>query len=212
MKKLILLMILIGLASINVFSQKKVISQDEYFFAYRRALDLSNNAPRRINTEITQYEGDKVIKTTTKINEIIDENTQRFILVENENGKTVKTEWVKLNSKIFTRQNNNKWQKNKDWNDGSVDGGGTPNPEYTSEKVKINNEEVTILQSFSKYYVGNEKVQRFISDTIYVKANGYILKTEMLFGQFEPRVVKTKETATYVFNPKDLKIKAPKIP
>jgi hypothetical protein len=97
MKNLILLIILIGLMSINVFSQKKVISQDEYFSAYRNALEVSNNSPRRTNTEITQYEGNKLIKTTTKINEIVDTDNQRFILVENENGMTVKTEWLKVN-------------------------------------------------------------------------------------------------------------------
>jgi hypothetical protein len=67
------------------------------------------------------------------------------------------------------------------------------------------------LQSFSKYYIRDEKIQRFSSDKIYIKTNGYLLKTEMLFGQFEPQAIEYKEIVSYNYKPMDLKIQTPKI-
>ena len=207
MKKLILVLVLIVFFVSNVFSQKKIISQDEFFSAQIRASELSDNSIRRIRTEETTYENGETIKTVTKINEIVDKNNQRFILSEKAGKKLKKTEWIKCQSKVYKRKNDGKWIKTKEWQDGSVDRVVMGNPEYTLEKVKIDDKEITLLESFTKYYF--ENVQRFILEKFYINEKGYVLKIEMSFGVYEPQEVESREIAIYKYNPKDLKIEAP---
>lgn len=199
MKKVILLVIAISFLTINFYTQAKSISDKEYYAKYNAAIDVSKNLKRRIETKEIDFENGIPTKTVEMILEIINKKNQRFTKIEKEDSTVNKTEFVMFNSKVYKRENDGKWVKGE-WESGGHNRVSMGKSENTIETIKVDNRNVILLSSLTKYYWNNQP--RFTLDKVWIDEKNRLLKVEFSSGLSEPKKVSYTETSTYFYDSK----------
>jgi hypothetical protein len=217
MKKLILLLILIGLACFNGFGQAKEITRKEYYKIYNDALNKTSEMPSKRTEEATFYDDNgKVSFTQTTIEEKL-ANKSQYVEIEKRNNKIVsQNEMIKIDDVIYCRKNNGNWEKTDKWC-GFGGGRGLPNiieQKYTFEKTKENRKTFSLYQNYATYKndFSKNKDQEGLSfwqNKFWLDKNGFITKIEEISGLIDSNKIYSKRLMKFEYNPKNLKIEAP---
>ena len=145
-------------------------------------------------------------------------NKRRYVEIYKSGNRTERDELIQIGEAYYCRTNDGIWKKSNQWC-GELRISSLPmatSSKFTIEDTKINNQAVKLYQQYITYkneYSSNKAKEglSYFQDKFWVDSNGFILRREWELGLLEPK--KTYETMVtiYEYNPKDLKIEAPKM-
>lgn len=214
MKKMILLSIVacFGLA-VNIFSQTRPLTEEEFYAAVNAADEKRFASSRRETRKDENFTNGELSSVTMITDEYIKPDRQHFVSIEKSGGKVDKTEVISIGKNYYQRKNGGNWEKIKDW----YGSGGTMgvNPEskstFTVEEVEVSDRRVKLYTSLYTYK--NEYLDKtglsFSQLKQWIADDGWLLKEEILVGVLEPKKIVFQRSYNYEFNPKNLKIEAP---
>lgn len=211
MKKQIILAIVFTLAFTSAaFSQIKQLSSNEFYTASSIGNKLLYETSRRVVIKTETIENGAVTSLVTTTEERLLPDKRRYLKVENKNGEETSFEHIYIGTVEYQRENDGQWTKKEQRGMGTGSGigsGSTSLAQYTEEsdfaegvparKLK----ELRITQS-SEGLMFDEIIAWY-------DQRGFLLRSEKVKGNLEPKNVKTRSVATYEYDPNDLEIEAP---
>ncbi len=212
----ILLTIICFAASINVFSQAKQISKEDYYQPYREALSKKDDLSRRNLTKQENYRDGKLFSTTEITDEYLKPDRRHYLEVEKFADYTNKDELIKIGKIYYCRRNDGEWKQYQSWCSGGSASGlsNIVSSEYTVEDSNVSDQKVKLYRNYTTYKntysPDKDKEGLSYSESKYwLDKNGFILRQEIKSGLLEPQRIYRQQTDSYEYNPKNLKIEAP---
>jgi hypothetical protein len=213
MKKLILLILLLAIFSSIAFSQAKNIDSSVYWSNYSTATRLMKERTNRSESAVEKIVNFTSTVTATELNETLLPDRHRYRRIDFKDGKeNRRIEIIRIESMQYTRINADAWSAEDLRNrQGSGNGSGSGNSclQYSQDSGFLDGKTVATFQSFM---VGNGKRGLLFYDTrFWTDSDGLILKEQRSSGQLEPRTEEYRTTIIFDYNPKEMKIEAPKM-
>jgi hypothetical protein len=214
MKKLILLMLLSISFSTIVFSQAESINSSVYWSNYSTATKLMKERTNRSESKVEKFVNSTSTIVTTEKNETLLPDKHRYVRVDFKDGKEDRRlEVIRIEFMQYTRINAEVWKAEDLRNrggSGSGNGSGSSCIQYSQDSSILDGQTVSVFQSF---VVGYGKRGLLFYDTrFWTDSDGVIRKELRSSGLLEPRTEEYRTTINFDYNPKDLKIEAPKMP
>jgi hypothetical protein len=218
MKKIIWLTIFCFAAALNVFGQAKEITRERYYQPFREALKKGNEITRRNLTRRENYADGKLSSTEEFINEFVKPDKRRYVHIEKFADRTSKVELIQIGETYYCRRDDGAWkQSGRTWcGDGSGNGGisNIASSKFTVEETKLKDQTVKFYHQYTTYKntYSPDKDKEGLSywDSKYwLNNDGLIIREESADGLLQPERIYWKQTETYEYDPKDLKIEAP---
>jgi hypothetical protein len=218
MKKLSLLMILIGLSNYCIFSQAIDISQDEFYSQFRKANQKPTESKRRKNKSEEFAKNGGILSTVETITEYISSDKLREIELTKKGKKVSKFEMIQIGESYYCKKDNGIWIKSDERRCGEGGLSALPNPitsKITAEESELGSQSVTLYQQYLTYatFTFSEKTQKakyFYKERFWVNNKGYLLRREKETGELKTIRTNYREITIYEYNPKDIKpIEAP---
>lgn len=200
--------------TVNIFSQSKQITENEYYQAYRNARNKLSNISYRETTKEEYYKDKKQSDTAETVIEFLPPNMEHYFFTENYSGQIRKDELIKIGETYFCRNKSGNWEKSQNWC-AAMRLSGLSNiveSKFSVEETKINNKPTKLYQSYITTKGISEKdkeVLYYHEDKFWVSNEGLLMRQEMESGTIEPKKVTSKTSVLYELNPKNLKIEAP---
>ena len=104
-KNYILLIIFCLGITLNVFSQAKEITKEEYYQTYQEAIVRKFQTPHRINTRWDEYKDGELFRSTEITEEFINSEKRHYLKVEKSSDHTDKSELIKIGEIYYCRRN-----------------------------------------------------------------------------------------------------------
>lgn len=213
MKKFLLMIFCLGMA-VNVFSQSKTITEEEYRLMEKATHEKMSKIPRREITVTKTYVKKQLVKTRTLTQEYLPPERSRWEFITKENGAmTERLQIIYIGDSEYRKEGDNPW-KAKDPNKPNVGGGDRRGKEIENMKQYIvfnstlDNKPVTLYSYYRVYNWG--KTLNFFDLRIWVDSEELIVKTESTSSDIFPDNVTSSISSTYEYNPKGIKpIEAP---
>jgi hypothetical protein len=207
-------LILIGL-SLPIFAQQKKLTSQEFFAPIHVAGDIIFKTSRREKMTRKVYSGSDLKYTEIEIKEFIVPDKEHHISIKEENGKTEKSELIKIGNTFYHRKDGDNWTKEKNMKL-PISFFGIPVPiseEFSVEDTKINNKPAKLYRWLAIYYqdqIKKSEENKYYSENKYwINNQGFRVKEEFTTGKFKPKTITSHRLYEYEYNPKDLKIEAP---
>lgn len=218
MKKFILLLILVGLASVNNFGQEKYPTKEEFDSAIKKSLEKAEKITYRITDISMTYDNKTLEETTTQITENLPPNKMRNVITTiDSNGKvTEKMVFIRIGNTEYTKTNDESWKKRENSKGGPS--GVVIGKVGNSSDIKELNQYIIVpdlLENKKTEIYFNCQVLLFAKTFIFfeqrdwISADGLIIKSTSSQRNITPDNIVSVGTRTYEYNPKDLKIEAP---
>lgn len=202
--------------TINALSQAKEISREEYFQQYRDGLTKRRAADRRNFTKIENYTNGKLFSTTEITDEFLNPNKRHYLEINKYSDKTYKSELIQIDKTYYCRRNDGEWKRSESWCSGGSASGlsNIESSKFTVENVKINDQNLKLYREYTIYKntFSPDKDKEGLSywdSKLWLNKEGFIVRQEINSGLLEPERIYRKQTETYEYNPKNLKIEAP---
>jgi outer membrane lipoprotein-sorting protein len=221
MKKLILLMIFcLGLGSM-VSAQTKYLTKQEFNSAIGNATSKADKIPFRI-TEITKsYSNKKLDGTTTFVRENIPPNKKRWNTTVEKNGIiTEKHEFITIGTVEYSKNDNEDW---KSFDSAKLDQGNNPKgsvkiggaleikelDEFINVPAMLGSQSTSLFYNFHIFQLDN--ILYILENRYWMNSDGVIVKSTSSQRNTTPDNIVEVGESSYEYNPKELKIEAPKI-
>ncbi len=211
MKKQIILSIVFTLALTSAaFSQIKQISSSEFYTASSTADKLMYENSRRVVIKTETLENGAVTSSVTKTDERLLPDKRRYLTVEKKDGKETSLEFIYIGTIEYRRENGGQWTKKdlRGMGMGSGTGSGSASVvQFTEESDFVEGVPARKLKELRV----TQSSAGLMSDefTAWYDERGFLVRSEGVKGNLEPRTVKVRSVATYEYNPSNLKIEAP---
>ena len=212
--------LLLCFAGLNIYGQRKEISKEEFFDAYKKTGDKV--AAYRIIGKSETYRGSELKSVTNETSEFVPPDKRRFVseMKMFEINKTFVFERILIGRDEYKRENNGDWIKRisnalvkpKNNNSGVVENNAKF---YLTENAKLDNQtanlyELTVEYKHTRRNASNETKETvsYRKEKRWISRDGFLLKMEME-DEFEglPRNW-SRRTRTYEYDP-SIKIEAP---
>lgn len=207
-------LILIGL-SLPIFAQQKKLTRQEFFAPLREAGNINSKTSRREKMTLKVYSGSDLKYTEIEIREFVLPDKAHHISIKEENGKTQKSELIKLGNTFYHRKGGDNWIKEENMKL-PISFFGIPVPiseEFAVEDTKINNKPAKLYRWLAIYYQDQDKKTEenkyYSENKTWINNKGLMIKEESTIGKFNPKTIISHRLHEYEYNPKDLKIEAP---
>lgn len=199
----------------SVFAQAKTISHDDFYEAYRAALDKEETVSWRKITKKQELKNGKAERTVEITEEFLKPDRRRYVNVQKTDKSSDKNELIQIGKVYYCRKNESEWTKSENWC--SLSGlYATPADaisKYSVEAAKINNQQLKLYQNYTtwidKSSDGKKAETHYWHEKIWFSKAGLIVRLEIETGLVEPQTVYLKWVDTYEYNPKNIKIEAP---
>ena len=215
-KNYILLIIFCFGVTLNVFSQAKEITKEEYYQTFQEAIIKKFQTPHRINTRQDEYKDGELFRSTEITEEFINSEKRHYLKVEKSADQTDKSELIKIGEIYYCRRNEGEWKQSQYW---CLDRSGSSivnimTFKYTVEDVEINNKTAKL---YKEYITNRNKRSRnkdkeglsYHQSSRWFDEDGFILREEIKSGLIETEIIYNQQTDSYEYNPRHLKIEAP---
>lgn len=202
--------------SLNTLAQDKEITRDEYFGPWREALQKGRTLSRRKVSKTEMFKDGKVSATDESTYEYVLPDRIRYIHIETEGDRVRRTEEISIGKTKYCRRENGPWE-NRSCIGGGVGGiSNTISFRYSVETVKLNNENVKLFRQYITYkdnYSKNKDTEglSFYETNYWLNKDGLFIREEFRYGLVDSKKLKRITVDIYEYNPKDLKIEAPKM-
>jgi hypothetical protein len=221
LKVIQLLILCLLVLTTNTYSQKKQITQKDYDSVQTVAENNFERLAYRELTKIENYENGKLVSTETITEENLPPDKMNWRSIKVSNGNSEKEEIITIGYVTYRRENGGKWIK-EDNEDGdiesnngvstnsitSISGQEAPNrKKYTVEETKLKNLSVRIYSVTTVYDFAPNVSHTFRR---WINSDNLILKAEDTESENGANVI-SRTVSTYEYNPKGIKIEAPKI-
>jgi hypothetical protein len=208
MKRLIFFTVLCFGLTINVFSQTKEISSQEFYKPILAIYELKNSYRKTTKEEF--YKDGKISGTIEIVDESINADKRIYLYVEKYGDKNKKTELVQIGEIYYCRINAGEWKKSDRWcANGGISGiSNIISSKFTVEDVKFNNKNAKLYRQFTTFSP-DKSVISYLQDNFWLNENDLIIRREIEYGGVEPKSLSSKKSEFYEYNPKDLVIEAP---
>jgi hypothetical protein len=218
MKKLILLIIVIGLGITNsILAQTKDIMEQEYRQSFRTGVEKLSQQSWRHSVKDENLEGGKAVRTETVLEEFVLPKKRRYIYtITSAKTKNI-YELIQLDDVYYCRKNNEPWKISLSWCTGEGPSGftGIIKSTYTVEDIKSGNQVNKLYSQYTTHknsFSDDKEKVYYWQSKFWVNDEGFILKRESVSGLDKTETIYSKRSESYQYNPKDIKpIKAPKI-
>jgi hypothetical protein len=216
MKKMIWLFIFCLAILGNAFGQTKEITSEEYYQPFRDAFKKGRDISHRNITRKENYQDGKLRSTEEFIDEFVGSDKRRYVHIEKLTDRTRKIELIKIGTTFYCRRDDGEWKRSANWcADGSASGlSNIVSSKFTVEKGKLNSQNVKLYEQYTTYknVYSPDKDKEGLSywqNRFWLDDQGFMVQEEIISGLLEPERLYWKQTETYEYNPKDLKIEAP---
>jgi hypothetical protein len=109
-KAVFLGIVVLGL-TINIFSQTKAISSEDFYRPIRAVHDFKGALRKTSKEEF--YKDGKLSGTIEIIDETLGADRRRYLHIEKEGTKTEKTELIQIGKIFYCRKNGNEWKQSE---------------------------------------------------------------------------------------------------
>lgn len=214
-KILILIVTLIG-SSTLLFAQPKTLNKGEFFQPIWSADEVRAITSRREKLTYKFYVGNDLQSTRILINEYVYPEKERHISTLETEGKIERKEIIRIDKNIYQKIDNGNWTKETEMQPFGFDSF-MPLPvsqEYSVENITIDTKPLKLYIWSSVTYSGNEKTEEnkiFHENKYWIDAQGFKIKAEFKTGRSKTQSLISHSLEEYEYEPKDLKITAPKL-
>jgi hypothetical protein len=222
MKKLILLGIFCLVLGSAIFGQTKYLTKQEFNSAIGNATSKADKIPFRI-TEITKsYSNKKLDGTTTFVRENVPPNKKRWDTTVEKNGIiTEKREFITIGTVEYSKNDKEGW---KSFDSAKPDQGSNPKgsvkiggaleikelDEFISVPAMLGSQSTSLFYNFHIFQLDN--ILYLLEKRYWMNSDGVVVKSTSSQRNTTPDNIVEVSEASYEYNPKDLKIEAPKMP
>lgn len=214
MKTVVLMIFCLGFA-INVLSQSKAITKEEYDLVQKEAHEKMSKIPRRKITVTKSYAKKQLVSTRTLTQEYLPPDKSRWEFITKKDGvATEKLQLIYIGDIEYRKESENPWKTRDMKGPGMGGGGGISGKELDKMEqclvinTTLNNKPMKVYSFYRVYNWG--KTLNFYDLRIWVDPDGLIVKSESINSDVFPDNVTSVESVTYEYNPKDIKpIEAP---
>jgi hypothetical protein len=200
----------------SIYGQKGETTPDKFYSVLNEAQRKQFGFNRRVITKTETFSNGKIEKNETVIYEIILPDKTRYKSTKTVGETLTEFEVIKIGFDEYTRRSGGEW-KYRDLRGAGMGIGvgngfsfiGEPIFKYTVFADTLNNQPTQIYEEYIE--VEDSIGLRFNQKRIWINQEGLILKQETKFGYLNPENIVSQSVITYEYNPKDIKIEAPKI-
>jgi hypothetical protein len=217
MKSRILLLTIACFAlAVNVFSQQKEITKEQYYQSFRGAKDKASKVSRRSIDKREYFRNSKLHLTQETVDEFLSPDKRRYFVIEKFDDRITKDELIKIGDIYYCRKNDGDWKQSQNWCSGGSASGisNIVSSKYTVEEIKLNNETVKFYRQLTTYKntYSPDKDREGLSyweSKFWLNSDGLIQREERKQGLLDSEKIYNQTVTTYEYNPKNLKIEAP---
>lgn len=201
----------------NISSQTKEISKENYYQSYREASKKRLETSRREIIQKKDFKDGKLLFTTEIVDEYLKPDKQHYVSSQIFDDHTEKREFILIDKIYYCRKNDTDWVQSSKWC-GFGSGSGGPSSivstKFTVEEAKLNNQKAEFYQKQTIYknIYSPDKDNEGLSywqTSFWLGKDGFILREEVKVGLSKPERIYWQTATTYEYNPKNLKIEAP---
>jgi len=198
-------------------AQSKPLTEKEYNQTWRASFAKAQTLNRRHVQHIEIYRDGKVFSSEDWLYEYVMPDRIHYVHVDTYGGKTTRTEQIDIGKSAYCKHGDDQWTVVT----GMCVGGGVGGIGDGISKETFSVEDVVVdgkpLKRYRWYHTSNANYPNnpekngvyFSESTFWLRDDGLIVKEETRSGKLDPTTVGRKETETYEYEPKDLKIDAP---
>lgn len=204
--------------TINNFAQSEIITQKDYYAAFRQSQSELNNVDSWRTHEIKEYfHNGKSNLTTEEVNEFIKPDKRHYLMIEKSSGKTRRIESIKIGYVNYCRKNDETWRQSKEpCNFGGGISGFSNEVEstFTVESTTLNGHATKLYHqrvSFKNTWSANKGKEglSYYDSKFWLDNKGLMMRHETEFGLSDPARINSKSLQLYEYNSKNLRIEAP---
>jgi hypothetical protein len=216
-KQFILLMVFCFGITINVFSQIKEITRENYFQKRREVIKNRLATSRRETTRQDYYRDGRLFSTKEITDEYLLPDKRHYLEVEKFADRTNKSELVQIGKTTFCRNNDSQWKQSTGWCSGGDGNGGFSNivgSKFTVEDAKIGNTTVRLYKQYITYKNTDSADKdkeglSYYQVGYWIDSEGFLLREAAESGLLKPERIYDRMTKNYEYNPQNLKIEVP---
>lgn len=204
-----LALLLILLCGVVHSGQKKDISESEFWIAVQRSREKAEGFNHRKTRKVVEFEGAKITRSNEWLTEVVLPDRKRWVDKSKVGAKTSITEQITIGQATYCRKNRGPWLM-KDCREMTLSGGGSNiSQSFSIDEALLNGNKVSHYVYYRTF--GKESDPNFDKFECWIDANGRIQRELASVGSIRTGKLFSRNTASYEYNPKDLKIEAPKM-
>jgi hypothetical protein len=216
-KQFFLILIFCFGVTINVFSQTKEISRENFYQPLRQGLIKGMAFSRRVISRRENYREKKVFRTTEITEEYLLPDKRHYLKEERFADRTSKSELIQIGKNYYCRKNDGEWKQFTSWCSGGDGSGGLSNivsSKFTVEDTKVGYKPVRFYKEYTVYknvYSPNKDKEglSYCYSSYWINSEGLVSHKEERCGLSESKKPNFQMTITYEYNPQNLKIETP---
>ena len=211
--RLLIAFIVVGMVSVSAGAQIKKLSGAQFNKAMDAAFAASDVKVRREVTKSDAYESGKVTQSATITHEFMPPDRERQVFDELFLGERRIEEWITVDQNRYEKNAQGEWLRAESIKTTPRATTVTSRDEekltiYTSQASKLAGKRVTILKRV--YKSSPDEMQISETFVIYISKAGLVLKNEQTTVQVGKANYR-KESTTFTYDPKNLKIEVPSL-
>jgi hypothetical protein len=203
--------------TINVFSQTKEITEENFYRPIREGRIKGLAFSRRETTRQDNYSEKKIFSNTEIVEEYLLPDKQHYLKEEKFADHTNKSELIQIGKSYYCRKNDGAWKPSISGCSSGEGNGGLSNivsSKFTVEDTKIGNKTVRLYKEYITYkniYSPNKDKEglSYCHSSYWIDSEGLVIREEEKCGLSESENPYFQKAVTYEYNPQNLKIETP---
>lgn len=214
MKSIWLIAIVCALTASAVFGQPSDLPREKYYGTIRAANEKGRQTSFRKTTKREYFDTGKVTTSNDEIEERLGPDRSRHFRSNKSGDKIESSEMIAIGKTYYCRKNSGEWKVSEKYcGPSGFFGIPLPNDEkFTVESVIFEGNRVMLYTDRSEYDSGPpDDHAKYWQHKYWINSKGLIVREEVDHGTKGSENYRGKWLVTYEYNPKGLKIEAPRV-